>query len=88
MKKRFLGFLLLPLLLTGCGAEPSESVSIDNTSYPTHSAVHPRKTGEIADFNLVGPENGFSTGEGFSFTWEACPNADYYQLEIASTLNF
>ena len=74
MKKRFLLFFLFPLLLSGC----SQKVVID----------HPQKTGEIGEFALTSPANGFSTGEGFTFEWEEAENADYYQLEMASTMNF
>ena len=70
------------------GACTNGSVINDNSSYETHTVEHPRKTGDIADFNLVGPENGFVTTGGFTFTWEACNNADYYALEIASTSGF
>ena len=87
MKKRFLSLLLLPLLITGCG-EASNDTSVDTTSYETHSVAHPRKTGDIQAFDLTGPDNGFSTGEGFTFTWQAASNADYYSLEIASTPSF
>ena len=85
MKKRFLGLLLLPLLV-GCGQ--GSSTVVDNSSYPTHNIDHTRKSGEIADFNLTGPVNGFETDTGFTFTWEGHDNVDSYNLEIASTLSF
>ena len=80
MKKRFLLLaLLFPLMLSGCGAEtPANHENIDHT----------RRTGEIGAFSLTSPANGFSTGEGFTFEWEEASNADYYQLELASTMNF
>ena len=79
MKKRFLLFLLLPLMLSGCTSDISfEHQNIDHT----------RKSGEIGAFSLTSPANGFSTGEGFTFEWEEASNADYYQLELASTMNF
>ena len=87
MKKRFISLLFLPLLLIGCGSNVASS-SVDEGSYATHSIDHARKTGEIADFDLLGPENGFSTDTGFTLTWQASENADYYSLEIASTLTF
>ena len=87
MKKRFLGFLLLPLILSGCGAA-TNSEEIDTGSYETHSIEHPLNTGEIAAFDLLTPTNEFSTGGAFSFTWEVANNANYYNLEIASTLSF
>ena len=87
MKKRFLGFLLLPLILSGCGAS-ANSEEIDTGSYETHSVEHPLNTGEIAAFDLLTPTNEFSTGGAFSFTWEVANNANYYNLEIASTLSF
>ena len=85
MKKRFLGLLLLPLLLVGCSTQLSSS---EQGSYNTYSVVNERKTGEIGEFNLLGPDNGFVTESGFTFTWEAASNSDYYQIEIASTSNF
>ena len=87
MKKRFLGFLLLPLILSGCGAS-ANSEEIDTGSYETHSIEHPLNTGEIAAFDLLTPTNEFSTGGAFSFTWEVANNANYYNLEIASTVSF
>ena len=87
MKKRFLSLLFLPLLLVGCGSNTVTS-SIDEGSYDTHTVDHARKTGEIADFDLLGPNNGFTTDTGCTFTWQASENADYYALEIASTLTF
>ena len=81
MKKRFLSLLLLPLLLIGCQKQ-------DNTKYENHPIEVTRKSGEIGDFNLLSPENGFSTNKGFTFTWEEASNADYYQLEIANTMTF
>ena len=82
MKKRFLLLFLLPaLLLSGCGAS--------NTPLEPEVVIdHAKLSGEIGAFNLTSPANGFSTGEGFTFEWEVASNADYYQLEIASTLNF
>ena len=88
MKKRFLSLLLLPLMITACGEAKEPAESIDTRSFETHSVEHARKTGEIDSFNLVGPENGFSTGSAFSFTWESVSNADFYNLEIASTPSF
>ena len=90
MKKRFLAFLLLPLLLTGCNQTSSSSSSevIDQGSYNTNSINIARKRGAINDFNLLTPGNDFVTSTGFTFTWEEASNADYYELEIASTLNF
>ena len=79
MKKRFLLLFLFPLLLSGCGNTPI---------YEKESIDHPRHTGEIGEFALLSPANGFSTGEGFTFSWESASNSDYYQLELASTMNF
>ena len=79
MKKRFLLFLLLPLMLSGCTSD---------TSFEHQNIDHTRRTGEIGAFSLTSPANGFSTGEGFTFEWEEASNADYYQLELASTMNF
>ena len=75
MKKRFISLLFLPLLLIGCGSNTAKS-NIDEGSYDTHAIEHARKTGEIADFDLLGPDNGFSTDTGFTFTWQASENAD------------
>ena len=81
MKKRFLGLLLLPLMLIGCVSQNTP----DQGSYEHNSINKTTKTGEIGDFKLTGPENGFVTDTGFTFTWEAANNADNYQIEIAST---
>lgn len=81
MKKRFLALLLLPLLISGCNGASNESFNSETIN-------HPRKTGEIGEFGLTSPFNGFSTNTGFTFTWEEASNCDYYQLEIASTINF
>ena len=83
MKKRFLGLLLLPLMLGACSG--GNGYSYD---YDSHTVIHERKTGEIADFDLTGPADGFITDDNFRFTWENCSNADYYVLEIASTTEF
>ena len=65
MKKRFLALLLLPLMLVGCASNTP-----GGESYSATPINHTRKSGEIADFNLTGPENGFVTDTGFTFTWE------------------
>ena len=89
MKKRFLGFLLLPLLITGCNqATSSSSQKVDEGSYNTNSINVARKSGAIGGFNLLTPGNNFVTNTGFTFAWEEASNSDYYELEIASTLNF
>ena len=88
MKKRYLSFLLLPLLLTGCKTSTPDTSSEDSGSYSTHQIVNPRKTGEIAAFDLTGPVSGHSADSGFVFTWQAASNADYYQIEFASTNTF
>ncbi|MBP3733085.1 MAG: hypothetical protein J6I84_07555 [Bacilli bacterium] len=85
MKKRFLSLLLLPLMLIGCA---SSSPNSDKGSYNHNSISKAVHTGEIGDFKLTGPENGFVTDTGFTFTWEEANNADNYQIEIASTLSF
>ena len=84
MKKRFLGLLLLPLMLIGCVSQNTP----DQGSYEHNSINKTTKTGEIGDFKLTGPENGFVTDTGFTFTWEEANNADNYQIEIASTASF
>ncbi len=83
MKKRFLGLLLLPFMLIGCGQNNN-----DTASYNQESIQRTAKSGEIGDFNLTGPENGFVTDTGFTFTWQEASNADNYQIEIASTASF
>ncbi len=85
MKKRFLSLLLLPLMLIGCASNNPNS---DKGSYNHNSVSKAVHTGEIGDFKLTGPENGFITDTGFTFTWEEANNADNYQIEIASTLSF
>ena len=82
MKKRFLSLLLLPLLLIGCNQSKVEE------SYNTGSIAQARRSGEIGDFALSGPENGFITEGNFTFTWQEASNADFYQIEIASTQSF
>ena len=64
-------------MLVGCGG----------TKYTPkdQSVVIANKTGEISSFKLLTPENGFHTDKGFTFTWEAAQNADYYQLELSNT---
>ena len=85
MKKLLLGLFILPLLLTGCNnvAPVTESESFETTSID-----HPRKSGDIGAFNLLSPANDFSTSSGFTFTWEEATNSDYYEIEIATTMNF
>ncbi len=85
MKKRFLSLLLLPLMLIGC---TNNNPNSDKGSYDHNSISKAVHTGEIGDFKLTGPENGFVTDTGFTFTWEEANNADNYQIEIASTLSF
>lgn len=85
MKKRFLSLLLLPLMLVGC---TNNNPNSDKSSYNHNSISKAVHTGEIGDFKLTGPENGFITDTGFTFTWEEANNADNYQIEIASTLSF
>ena len=62
MKKRLLGLLLLPFMLIGCGQQANKE------SYNQESIQKATKTGEIGDFNLTGPENGFVTDTYFTFT--------------------
>ena len=86
MKKRFLTLLFIPLLLVGCAAQSTESSIIDDESATPIS--HERKSGEIADFQLTGPANGFITEGGLTFTWEEANNAESYQIELSSTQSF
>ena len=86
MKKRFLTLLLLPLLLVGCGSKEQSNSNANNS--PATNLPHERKTGDIADFNLTSPANGFITDTGLTFEWEEASNADSYQIEIASTASF
>ena len=71
-------------MLIGC----AQGTSKGQGSYEHDSVDKVVHTGEIADFKLTGPEDGFVTDKGFTFTWEAANNADNYQIEIASTLSF
>ena len=87
MKKRFLALLLLPLLITSCN-QNNQSSSVDDGVYNTNSINVTRKSGAIGEFSLLTPSNDFSTDTGFTFTWQEASNADYYQLEIASTVSF
>lgn len=86
MNKKLLLLLFVPFLLTGCNSGQAEET--DTGTYETHTIEHPKHSGEIGDFALTGPGNGFITDTGFTFTWEAATNSDYYQIEISSTLNF
>ncbi len=72
-------------MLIGCASNNPNS---DKGSYNHNSISKAVHTGEIGDFKLTGPENGFITDTGFTFTWEEANNADNYQIEIASTLSF
>lgn len=81
MNKRYLALLLLPLLISGCSTNKG-------SSYSSHIIDNERKMGDISEFDLIGPTNGFSTDDGFTFTWEEATNAEYYQLELASTIEF
>ena len=83
MKIKYLGLLLLPLMLVGCTQQGG-----DTGSYNHETIARVSKTGEIGDFHLTGPENGFVTDTGFTFTWSEASNSDYYQIEIASTSEF
>ena len=85
MKKLLLGLFILPLLLTGC---KNNTPVTESESFETTSIDHPRKTGDIGAFNLLSPANDFSTNTGFTFTWEEATNSDYYEIEIATTMNF
>lgn len=77
MKKRFLLFFLFPLLLGGC-----------NLAGADKSIVTPHHTGEISSFNLTSPGNNTTQAGSFTFTWEAAENSDYYELEMATTIEF
>ena len=88
MKSRLLALLFIPLLLVGCTANNNSSSSSESEVFDSHVVDHPRKTGEIGDFNLLSPDNGFSTDAGITFTWEEADNCDYYQIEIANTVTF
>lgn len=72
-------------MLIGCA---SNSPNSDKGSYNHNSISKAVHSGEIGDFKLTGPENGFITDTGSTFTWEEANNADNYQIEIASTLSF
>ena len=86
MKKRFLGLLLLPLMLGACSGK---SGNIPDYSYDSHTVNHERHSGAISDFNLLGPVNSFVVEGNYTFTWEQqSDNVDYYILEIASTETF
>ncbi|MCR5185056.1 MAG: hypothetical protein K6C32_03135 [Bacilli bacterium] len=85
--KRFLltSLFMFSLVLTGCGgSSPVE----DDEEFNSTSIPHVTHVGEIGSFKLTSPDNDFSTNTGFTFTWEEATNADYYVLEIASTINF
>ena len=83
MNKRFLILLCIPFLLVGCAQAEK-----DIDSYEEKSIVQPTHTGAIGEFSLLTPVNGYSSASDFVFTWEAATNCDYYQLEIANTIDF
>ena len=63
MNKKLLLLLFVPFLLIGCNGGGAE---IDTESHETHTIEHPKHTGEIGDFALTGPGNGFVTDKGFT----------------------
>ena len=79
MKKRILSLLIIPLLMSGCGS---------SESFNTVSVDAPVTTGEIGEFNLLTPVDGFATNTGFTFTWEAASNANSYSIEISADKSF
>ena len=86
MKKRFIGLLLLPLMIAACSGQ--SGYSIPDYSYDSHTINHDRKSGEINNFSLLGPTEGFVIEGNYTFTWESCINADYFILEMATTETF
>ena len=84
MKRIIFGLALLPLLLSSC----SGNTSSEPENYNTQSVTTTIHSGEIGDFALLAPDNTFSTNHEFTFSWEEASNADYYALEIATTVNF
>ena len=83
MNKRFLTLLCIPLLLVGCA-----QVEKDLDSYNERSIGELTHSGEIGEFSLLTPVNGYSSSTDFVFTWEEASNCDYYQLEIANNIGF
>ena len=83
MNKRFLTLLCIPLLLVGCA-----QVEKDLDSYNERSIGELTHLGEIGEFSLLTPVNGYSSSTDFVFTWEEASNCDYYQLEIANNIGF
>lgn len=78
MKKQLLALLFIPFLLAGCNGESYKSVTV----------TVPESSGVLGAFNLTGPEDGFVTNKGFTFTWEASTNADSYSIEISADASF
>ena len=76
------------MLLSACSGTTPISTTSDDGSYESQTIEVPRKSGEIGVFHLLTPGNDFVTDTGFTFTWEAADNADYYQIEIATTAGF
>ena len=72
-------------MLIGCASNGANS---DKGSYQHNSINKAVHTGEIADFKLTGPENGFVTDTGFTFTWEEATNASSYSIEISAREDF
>ena len=84
--KLLLGLMVLALLVPGCTKK--NETSSEPEVFESQTIEHPRKSGEIGHFNLLTPENGFSTDKSILFSWEEASNADYYQLEISSNADF
>ena len=78
MKKRLLALLFVPLILAGCNNETFNKVTV----------AIPESSGVLGEFNLTGPQNGFVTNKGFTFTWENSTNADSYSIEISADETF
>lgn len=79
MKRKLFTLLILPLLLGGCGG---------GGNYEEKSITNNPIFGEIHDFNLTGPENGYVTNKEITFTWEEATNRETYQIEISATESF
>ena len=90
MKKFNTAILVVTLFgLVSCGVASAVKVDarkeIDFDTLESNTFEPTKNTGELGTFDLVSPFDG-AVGQSFSeFSWEACPNATKYTLEICSS---
>ena len=90
MKKFNTAILVATLFgLVSCGVASAVKVDarkeIDFDTLESNTFEPTKNTGELGTFDLISPFDGV-VGQSFSeFSWEACPNATKYTLEICSS---